>query len=323
MLPVSMVTGICLYLAFHLIPCLKGAEEGFMAFATKVQPAFVSVMLFLQLNVVAPSDLKPRKWFLALIAFQCILFVGLSLTAAALPDGEPRLLVECAMLCIIAPTAAAAGVITGKIGGSISNIMAYTVIINFVAALLIPLMIPLVNPGAEVTFLGSFLNILRRVFSILVLPLLLAWLIRYCLPKLHLWLERYVGLAFYIWAFSLCFALAIATGAVVESRISVLTLILIGLISLGCCLLQFAAGRHAWRFGSHEDPRHVRRRIRSDSITGGQALGQKNTGFIIWLGFAFLTPVTSVAGGMYAIWQNLVNSWELFQTRHEAGGHLQ
>ena len=26
-----------------------------------------------------------------------------------------------------------------------------------------------------------------------------------------------------------------------------------------------------------------------------------------------MTPVTSVAGGLYAIWQNLYNSWELYQ----------
>ena len=31
-----------------------------------------------------------------------------------------------------------------------------------------------------------------------------------------------------------------------------------------------------------------------------------------------MTPVTSVAGGLYAIWQNLYNSWELYQKEKEA-----
>ena len=39
-------------------------------------------------------------------------------------------------------------------------------------------------------------------------------------------------------------------------------------------------------------------------------------GFLIWLGYNYLTPVTSVAGGLYAIWQNLFNSWELYQHEH-------
>jgi BASS family bile acid:Na+ symporter len=53
---------------------------------------------------------------------------------------------------------------------------------------------------------------------------------------------------------------------------------------------------------------------RSESLTAGQSLGQKNTGFIIWLGFSYMTPVTSIAGGLYAIWHNLVNSYELYKT---------
>ena len=44
---------------------------------------------------------------------------------------------------------------------------------------------------------------------------------------------------------------------------------------------------------------------RPDEITAGQALGQKNSGFLIWLGYSYMTPVTSVAGGLYSIWQNI------------------
>ena len=51
---------------------------------------------------------------------------------------------------------------------------------------------------------------------------------------------------------------------------------------------------------------------RPDEITAGQALGQKNSGFLIWLGYSYMTPVTSVAGGLYSIWQNIINSLELY-----------
>jgi hypothetical protein len=74
-------------------------------------------------------------------------------------------------------------------------------------------------------------------------------------------------------------------------------------VSMGTCALQFMLGHRAGK-----GPK--------DSLTAGQALGQKNTGFLIWLGYNYLTPVTSVAGGLYAIWQNLFNSWELYQKEH-------
>ena len=54
-----------------------------------------------------------------------------------------------------------------------------------------------------------------------------------------------------------------------------------------------------------------------EAVTAGQALGQKNTGFLIWLGYSFMTPVTAVAGGLYSVFQNLFNSWELYEKRRD------
>ena len=50
-------------------------------------------------------------------------------------------------------------------------------------------------------------------------------------------------------------------------------------------------------------------------VSAGQALGQKNTVFAIWLGYTFFTPVVSVAGGFYSIWHNCYNSWQLYRKR--------
>lgn len=275
-----------------------------MAFARRMQPLLVSIMLFLQLNVVAPTDLKFHKWHFELIAVQAMLFAAFAFLATGVENGGGRILLECAMLCFICPTAAAAGVITSKIGGSLPGIMTYTVLSDTLACILIPLMIPLVHPATEISFLAAFWAIVKRVFSILVLPCVLAWLIRYLLPGVQRSLARYVGWAFYVWGIGLTLALSLATGALVSSRIGVLVALGIAVVSLVCCLFQFWLGRRvAKSYG------------RMESITAGQALGQKNTGFIIWLGINFMTPVTSVAGGLYAIWHNLVNSWELYQHR--------
>ena len=76
----------------------------------------------------------------------------------------------------------------------------------------------------------------------------------------------------------------------------------IALVSLVCCVLQFAVGKYVGsRYG--------------DTVTAGQALGQKNTVLIIWISYTFFTPITSIAGGFYSVWHNLINSWQLYQQR--------
>ena len=316
MLPVAIVTGIALALVFHFWTPLKGAEPAFTSVAKELQPIFVALMLFLQFTKVSPHDLRIRKWHIWLLLFQTFLFVALALTAIPIPHGSLRILVECAMLCIICPTAAAAGVITDKLGGNLSDTVTYVVLINILTAFVIPAVIPIVHPVEGATFLGRFVSICLRVFPVLVLPLLLSWLVRYTMKKLHHKLLRIVGWAFYVWGFTLCLSIYLATKAMIASGISIWTGVMIGVVSLLCTIIQFAVGRLLGKKSRKEASAEERR---NDSITAGQALGQKNNGFLIWLGYSWMTPVSSVAGGLYSIWQNLINSAELFEQKREAG----
>ncbi len=303
MLPLAIVIGIGLCLALHLIPALATIEPAFSGIAKGVQPTFVALMLFLQFNKVSPHDLRIRKWHIWLLAFQTILFIALALVATGIPHGDLRILLECAMLCFVCPTAAAAGVITDKLGGNLSDTVTYVVLINVLAAFIIPVVIPIVHPVEGTTFMARFAAICMRVFPLLVLPLLLAWLVRYTMRKLHRKLLRIVGWAFYVWGITLCLSIYLATKATLASGISLWTGVMIGVISLICAIIQFAAGRAVGR-------------KYSDAVTAGQALGQKNTGFLIWLGYSWMTPVTSVAGGLYSVWQNLYNAGQLYFQRH-------
>ncbi len=324
MLPIAIVTGIATYMVLFLVrPLSEHIEPGFSRFAKEIQPILVAAMLFLQFNKISPHDLRFRKWHWWLLAFQTGTFVILALLAAITPDGDIRILIESAMLCFICPTAAAAGVITDKLGGSLSDTVSYVVLINSVAAVLIPLIIPFVNPSADTTFMESFFAICRRVFPMLVFPLLLAWFVRYTMRRLQRWLMRYTHWAFYIWSMTLGLSIYLATKALVGSDISIWAACLICVISLVCCLVQFVAGRilgkrvdKAIAEGRIAAPSNRKTKENSNSITAGQTLGQKNSGFLIWLGYTYMTPVTSVAGGLYSIWQNLVNSWELYEQRH-------
>ena len=314
MLPIAIVAGITICLVLHLIsPLAEFAEPAFSKFAKDVQPVMVAIMLFLQFNKVSPKDLRFRKWHSLVLSFQMGAFVALSLLAMTLPAGEIRILVECAMLCFICPTAAAAGVITDKLGGSLSDTVTYVVIINIMAALVIPLIIPMVHPVEGVSFLTRFASICAKVFPLLVFPLLLAWLVRYTMKKLHEKLVGIAGWAFYIWGFTLCLSIYLATKALLGSGISIWAAIMICVVSLLCTVIQFVLGRRIGRRTCVDESEAIKK---SDSITAGQAFGQKNNGFLIWLGYTWMTPVTSVAGGLYSIWQNLVNSWELYEQRH-------
>lgn len=314
MLPLAIVTGITVYLPLHFIPWLHThIEPDITSFASNIQPVFVSAMLFLQFARISPHDLRLRKWHFFLAGFQLLMFLGLAVLAMIIPDGNGRILTECAMLCFICPTAAASGVITRKLGGSLADTVSYVVIINIVAAVVIPSIIPFVHPTEGVSFFQYFGGICMKVFPMLVLPLLLAWTVRYTMKRLQRQLIRWTDWAFYLWGIALTFSIYLATNALLTSGISVWIAVLIGLVSLGCTIIQFVLGRTFGRAACKSDEPAA---VRSDSITAGQALGQKNSGFLIWLGYSYMTPVTSVAGGLYSIWQNLVNSWELYDASH-------
>ena len=76
-------------------------------------------------------------------------------------------------------------------------------------------------------------------------------------------------------------------------------------IALAClviCCLQFLLGK---TIGSRYN----------DRISAGQALGQKNTVLAIWMAYTFLNPLSSVGPGSYVLWQNIINSYQLWKKR--------
>ncbi|KAA6308376.1 hypothetical protein EZS27_039945, partial [termite gut metagenome] len=50
----------------------------------------------------------------------------------------------------------------------------------------------------------------------------------------------------------------------------------------------------------------------NDRIISGQALGQKNTILAIWMAHTYLNPLAAVGPGFYVLWQNVINSWQLW-----------
>ncbi|MCQ2147231.1 MAG: transporter [Bacteroidales bacterium] len=305
-LPVSMITGIALYLVYYFTPALKPVGPAAYSAIKFIQPLLIFMMLFLQFNKVSPHDLKIKKWHVIIAAIQCSIFLILAVFASIVSSETAKVVLECAMLCFVCPTATAAGVITSKLGGSISSTMTYVVLINCLVSFLFPAILPMLVPDLPYSFAQSFFMVARKVFSILILPCLTAWVIRYTMRKVQVFFMRYTEFAFYVWIVALCLALVMTTRQLVHSNVSVWTAALMCLVTFVCCLFQFVVGRH---FGGKTGE--------CDKVTAGQAFGQKNTVFAIWLGYTFLNPVTSVAGGFYSLAHNAVNSYQLYKVRKE------
>jgi BASS family bile acid:Na+ symporter len=50
-----------------------------------------------------------------------------------------------------------------------------------------------------------------------------------------------------------------------------------------------------------------------DVVAGGQSVGQKNTILAIWMSLNFLNPIASIAPTAYIVWQNFVNSYQIYK----------
>ena len=89
---------------------------------------------------------------------------------------------------------------------------------------------------------------------------------------------------------------------IVHAQATVVFLTVIALLVLVLCLVQFAVGRFIGHYFGHAQE-------------AGQALGQKNTAFAIWLSITYMNPLASVGPGCYILWQNIINSVEIWQHR--------
>lgn len=304
-LPIAMITGTLIYLIFHFTPALHPIGAWYAPYNDNILPDFMFLILFVTFCKVDFKKLIPVKWHLW-IGLQQVVFVllitgiivGFDTTSNAL------ILLESVLVCIIGPCAAAAAVITAKLGGNLEEMTTYTFISNFVSALLIPICFPIL-PQTEnamtIEFFPLFLKILWKVSAILLMPMLLAFVVKHTMHRLH---RRIIGvkdLSYYLWGCSLVVVSGTTTMNIVDAweRTSVFFLFSIASISLLLCIVQFATGRFIGHYFSKV-------------IEAGQSLGQKNTAFAIWIATAFLNPLSSVGPGCYILWQNIINSVEIW-----------
>jgi BASS family bile acid:Na+ symporter len=181
---------------------------------------------------------------------------------------------------------------------------AYVVISAFASALIIPAVFPLLERGAGLGFWQVFLIILQKLALVLVLPLLLGWWVQHYAKRFCAWLVSIPDLSFYLWAAQLSVTSGVTVRNIVHSEAGLSLLVMIALLSLVLCFVLFLIGRSIGR--------HL-----GEEICSGQASFQKNTALSIWVAYTYLNPMASVGAGCYVLWQNIVNSVELWEYRRK------
>lgn len=285
MLPLAMLSGAFFYEFFQQL-----------AFLT---PYLIFSMLFITYCRLSFRDLQFNHLHLWLLLIQ----LAGSLSIYGVLVWFDPLVAQGSLICVLAPTATAAAVVTGMLGGSVASLAAYTLISSLAVAIVSPVIFSFLGTHSEIPFGESFFYICRQVMPLLVLPFVCALALEKILPAVHRQLKRLQILSFYLWALGL----TIVTGKTVffimqqdssnyaeEGWIAVFALVI--------CVFQFIIGR---KIGRHY----------GDPVSGGQGLGQKNTILAIWMAQVYLSPLASIGPASYVLWQNIINSWQLWKKR--------
>jgi len=211
-------------------------------------------------------------------------------------------LAQGAMICVLAPTATSAPVIVSMLKGNVASLTAYSIISNLTIAILAPLFFSYIGYN-QLPFFESVLEISQKIGFLLVAPFVIALLISKIAPKTSQYLQRKSSLSFYLWSI----ALTIVTGRTVQfiidqGKSQIFIEILIAFFALIICIMQFYFGRKIGR-------------KYNDTVAGGQGLGQKNTVLAIWMVQMYLNPISSIGPGSYVLWQNLINSYQVWRKR--------
>jgi BASS family bile acid:Na+ symporter len=311
-LPVSMGVGAAAYLVFNYVPQLDGVARFFAPVMEAILPLFMFLVLFVTFCKVDFHKMRPVWWHLWVSIFNLI-FVGIVMVIILMYPLVPELrsptrslssliLMEALLMCIISPCATAAAVVTQKLGGSLEQMTTYIFLSNFMTALLVPVCFPMIEKSADISFMDAFTKILYQVVLLLVVPMALAYVVKHFMHGLHRRIIAVKDLSFYLWGCSLMIVTGTTVKNIIHAEASVLLLLAIAALGLVLCIIQFAVGRFIGHFFGRAQE-------------AGQALGQKNTAFAIWLGITYLNPLSSVGPGCYILWQNIINSFEIWQER--------
>lgn len=282
-MPLAMVVGAVLC---RPLACVEAACDNMLT------PLLIASMLFLTFCRIDLREMRLRWVHLIMLAVQ---IVGGVVVFVALRPWLGEVVAQGAMMCVLAPIAMAAVVIGGMLGAKVAPMVSYSLVCNIVTALVVP---PILHAFGNGTC--TFMEIISRVAPTLIAPFVVAQALRYTLPKIAKWFADHSSYSFYLWLFSLVLVMGRTTAFIIDTPADICVEIELALIALVLCLAQFRLGRY---IGERS----------GDRVAGAQSVGQKNTILAIWLTLNFLNPIASIAPTAYIVWQNFVNSYQIYK----------
>ena len=282
-MPLAMIVGAILY---RPVAILEHATSNM------ITPLLIFLMLFTSLCRVEIRDMKIRRLHVVILLIQIVLCLVVYVVLAPLST----ILAQGVLVCIMTPIAMSAIYIGGLLGANIASLASYSLLNNLVIAFIAPFILASVGDGE-----CSFVHILSRITPLLILPFVLSQLFRVVAPRLTKWIGDHSSLSFIFWLVSLAIIMGRTTSYVLELGDS--NIIIEGVltfVALVICVSQFLFGRWLGRRYGEE-------------VMAGQAMGQKNTLLAIWMAHSFLHPISSIAPTAYIVWQNVVNSFQIYR----------
>ena len=257
-----------------------------------ITPVLIFIMLFFTYCRVDITKMRVTMMHFWLFAAQVVGAMGLYTLCE--PLGQT--IAQGAMVCALAPIAMAAVVIGGMLGANIENMTTYSLLCNVATAFVAPFILSWTGNGE-----CTLTQILTKVAPLLVAPFVAGQFCRFALPRVAGWVAVHSRYSFYIWLVSLAIVVGRTTAFVIDHSVTdITTEIILAVIAAVICVAQFALGR---KIGAKY----------GDVVAGGQSLGQKNTILAVWMAQSFLNPLSCVAPTAYIVWQNIVNSYQIYK----------
>ena len=257
-------------------------------------PVLIAAMLFITFCRVDIRQMRLEWSHLWMLLIQ---FVGAAVVYYAVTPLLGQEVGQGAMICVMAPIAMAAVVIGGMLGGNVTMMVTYSLVCNLVTALIAPYMLHAFGNGD-----CTFAQIISRVAPTLIAPFVVAQLCRWLLPKVAAWFAAHSSISFYLWLISLILVMGRTTLFILNADADPMVEVELALVALVLCFVQFKTGRFLGRYTG-------------DVVATTQSVGQKNTILAVWLSLNFLDPIASIAPTAYIVWQNLVNSYQIYKKK--------
>lgn len=286
-MPIAMIAGIALY---PYVSRLAG-----------IIPWFIFLMLLITYAKMDLKQLRLRKMHLWLILIQVFGSIAVYLLLRPIHP----VLAQGAAVVVMAPTATSAPVIVRMLDGDVESVTAFSLLSNLVVIAMSPLFFSFMGSGEGFSFWISMVEVFKHVALLLLLPLIIAVVLQKLSPKASEIVGRLGFISFYLWAIALVIVIGKTMHFItLQDSSHYLVEIWLGIVTLILALAQFRLGR---KIGSKYN----------ETVSGGQGLGQKNTILVIWMSQTFLNPLSSIGPGAYVIWQNTINSWQIWRKNNK------